>query len=641
MNHPRKRVLGKLVALFLGLTICLAPAANALTAEQLKTLIQEYYLDGASDAVLKEDSIEGILKALNDPYTSYFTAAEYQAFLNGLSDQEITGIGVGVIAQENGLLIQSVFESSPAQKAGLGAGDVITEVDGKVAAGQSAEIVAQWLKGKAGTEVVVKVLHQDGQSKTYTIERQPIVIPTVTSELIDGDVGYINCKNFGPQTLAHFKEALAQHQDAKTWMVDLRSNLGGDVSVTSQTLGTFLGKGDITYLRNGKDQYLVYQSVQDAKTIHPTIVLTSTYTASAAEIFSGVIRDRKQGLIVGEKTYGKGVAQVLIDSNYYPDFFSEGDAVKITAYRFFTPSGSTPDHVGIIPHLMVDAMSADEVALLLTATAPTGPNKSDFLCIELGGNSWYVDLSKAVVSENRAYFTKLLESLPPDTVIKRGSAFGTFDDVTASELVSHYQLTGYHSRSFTDVKNSAYQSEINTLATYGILKGHGNGAFAPDASMTRAELCALLVQALGLTASAEGSVFSDVASNAWYADEVRAVKEAGLMEGVGNRLFDPKGTVTEEQVITVLARVGTKLNAYFYEIAKNYDASKNPVPSTYSEWARKSVWLLSESQADAEGTPVNLLYAAPDKINPKQKASRAEAAALLYNILSHINILPV
>ncbi|MDF2838730.1 MAG: peptidase, partial [Evtepia sp.] len=464
MKNPHRGILGKLVALCLALTVCLAPVANALTADQLKTLLQDYYLDGVSDAVLKEDTIEGILKALNDPYTSYMTATQYQAFLNSMTDQEIAGIGISALAKENGLLIQGVFDNSPAKSLGLKAGDLITEVDGKSAAGQSADAVTEWIRGKAGTEVTIKVLHEDGRTVEYKAVRQQIVIPSVTSELIDGRVGYLNCRTFGPQTLSHILEALKQNQEAKVWMVDLRSNLGGDVAVTSQTLGSFLGKGNVAYLRDGKDQYVVYQSVQEAQTTKPTIILTSSYTASAAEIFSGVMRDRQQGLVIGEKTYGKGVAQVLLDETYYPEFFTEGDAVKITAFRYFTPSGSTADHVGIIPHLMVDAMNASEIALLLSEDEPSTTNKSNFLRLQIGNMNWYLNLEKASKAENREYFTRLLEAIPPNTTIERGTTFGGFEEVTVPDLVRTYGLNGYKARSFTDVQGSAYKEKINTLA---------------------------------------------------------------------------------------------------------------------------------------------------------------------------------
>ena len=640
MNKPHKGILGKLLALFLALTVCLAPAANALTADQLKTLLQEYYLDGVSDAVLHESTIEGILNVLDDPYTDYMTAEEYEAFLNSMSDQEIGGIGISATAVEKGLLILSLHKNSPAEAAGLEAGNIITAVNGNAAAGKSAEAITQWLKGEPDTKVVITVLHQNGDATEYSLIRKLIVIPATTSQLIDEHVGYINCKAFGGQTLTHFLEAFEEHKQAKIWMVDLRSNLGGDVYVASQTLGTFLGRERIAYLRDGKEQYVLYQSDQQAETIYPTIVLTSAWTASAAEIFSGVIRDKQQGLLVGEKTFGKGVAQVLLNADQFPLFFSNGDALKVTAFRYFTTSGSTADQVGIIPHLMVNSISAGDIALLLTEEEPKSADKSNYLCMHLGKWRWYVDVKTATSEEKKVFFTQLLEAIPPNATIKQGTQSGGWIDITVEDLVENYQLDGYQSRGFSDVNGSDFEDQINTLATYGIVKG-SEGLYFPHDSLTRAELSALLVQALGLSSKRTDSMFSDVDVNAWYADEVNAVYASGLMKGISEDQFWPEGTVTEEQLITVLARVGTQLNAYLYEKAKEWSPEQNSVPDSYSSWARKWVWLLSDTQKEVLGRPINLLYNAADRIDPQDTASRAETAALLYSILKYIKILPV
>lgn len=640
MKNPQKRILSKMMALFLTLTLCLAPAVQALTADELKTLLQEYYLDDVSDAVLKESSIEGIIKALNDPYTQYMSAEYYQAFLGSMSDTQIGGIGITATSTEKGLLIESVFEQSPAEAAGLKAGDIITQVASNVTQGQDADTITEWLRGEVGTEVSLSVLHVDGSTTEYKLVRQVIIIPATTSEFIEDRVGYINCRSFGEQTAAHFLEALDNYPDARVWVVDLRANLGGDVQAATQSLGTFVGKGNIAYLRDGKDQYVLYQSTQEEATLWPTIVLTSSYTASAAEIFSAVIRDDSDGLLIGERTFGKGVAQVLLDAKQYPSYFKEGDAVKITAFRYFTPSGTTADHVGVIPHLMVDAVDAGNIALLLTEKEPFGAEASHYLFLALGRWGWYLDVTKATTEENRPYLTKLLEALPPEIEIQKGTEGGTWEDVAVADLVSEYQLADYQSRSFSDVADHPYETAINTLGTYGIVKGKQTGKFDPNATMTRAELCALLVQALELPVKETATNFSDVAASAWYADEVNAVQAAGLMQGIGDGKFWPQGTVTEQQLITVIARVGTKMNAYLYESVKNFETTPNSVPERYSDWARESVWLLTESQITPFGTYLNLLFARPDQINPQQNASRAEAAQLLYNVLAHINILP-
>lgn len=641
MNQLRCLALRKILPLLLVLTFAVTPImAQALTVDQLKTLLQEYYLGEVSDAVLHQDTIESVIKTLGDPYTRYMTAKDYQALMSSMSDQEISGIGINANVVEGGLLIVLPHEGGPAQKAGLVGGDIIMAVDGKSAVGQTGETVTQWLRGKAGTQVTVDVRHQDGTTRQYTLTRAVLVIPSTTSETVLGRVGYIDCTTFGSTTQAHFLEAVEAERDANIWMVDLRRNLGGDVNATAQSLGVFLGQGAVVYMRNGQDQYVLFFSQQEAKTLKPTIVLTSQYTASAAEIFSGVIRDVDQGLVIGAKTFGKGVAQTILDSSVpgMEEYFKDGDALAITAFRYFTPSGSTADQIGIIPHLLVDPAQADEIALLLTADEPKG-GAENYLRLDIAGWRWYLDLREAATSENQGYFAALLGALPPSAAVRQGTNQGAWEPVTVRSLVEKYQLADYHYRGFSDVGTDEAGDKINTLATYDILKGQGSGRYLPDSKMTRAEFCALLVQAMSLKAPKAPMAFSDVPKGAWYADEAAAVSGTGLMLGTGGGRFDPQGTVSQEQLITVMARVGTNLSAYFYEGAKQWSAEADNVPAAFSGWAQSSVWLLDESQWDLMGKPQSLLHRDVDQIAPRAAATREDAAVLLYNLLTYTQIL--
>lgn len=641
MRETNKGTFRKVFASILAISILLTPAVSALTPDEFKQLLQEHYLQKVSDAAMQEETIDGILKVLDDPYTKYMSAKEYQALKDSMSDQEIGGIGVSVTLVEKGLLIEEIHGDSPAQKLALQKGDIITAVNGKSAAGQSSEVITGWLRGEPGTEVSIKVLHPNGSSETYRTVRQTVVVPGTTSELIHGDVGYINCKTFGPETQKHFLEAIKSYPQANFWIVDLRSNLGGELNASAQSLGAFLGKRGVLYLKNGKDQYVLYTSQQESMTLQPTVTLTSSYTASAAEVFSAVMRDARGGLLIGEKTFGKGVAQVILDQSTNPALFKEGDAAKITAYRYFTKDGgSTADKIGVIPHLLVDAMDAGEIAKLLSTADPKAEESSHFLRLNLGGWRWYVNLTEATSAENKHYFQELLEALPPSTVIKQGTQSGDWADISVEAVVKNYGMTDYVSRSFTDLNNRSDAAKINTLATYAILHGDQKRQYRPDASMTRAELCALLVQACGLSSKRNDSSFTDVEQKAWYADEVQAVVSAGLMEGVGGGQFLPQGTVTEEELITVLARSACNLNTYLYETGKEFNPKESHVPSGYADWAQKWVWLLSESQKNMMGYSVNLLQAPPEKINPKMPATRGEAAVLLYQIFNFIGVIP-
>ncbi len=638
MKHsPRGKLFPRLLALVFALTLCLAPMAQALTTDQLKTLLDQYYIDGLSDELKSLDSVEEILEALDDPYTIYMDASQYQALLSSMQDSAVVGIGISASDHDQGLLIMGAYQDSPAQKAGLAAGDIIIEVDGKSCAGQASDIIVGWLKGAEGSTVSVRVLHPNGSKKSYTLTRATVVIPATQTEVVNGDIGYISCNTFGPETLTHFQEGMQEHPDVDTWIVDLRNNPGGDVVAVTQSLGVFLGKSNIVYLKDGDDNYLLYTSDQDSQTLSPAIVLTSGNTASAAEIFSAAIRDHDGGLLIGDNTFGKGVAQVVLDGTSHPTEFQEGDAIRITAYRYYSTSGTTADKAGGIPHLLGDPNDADEIALLFAAKEPVGDN-SRYLRIHLGNWRWHVNLDTCLTMEAKPYFQEMLEALPPTAPIYQGTG-SKWALTDAKTVASDCGLKDYTPRTFSDVDHYEWKDELNTLKTYGLLTGYEDGSFHPETSMTRAELCSLLTQALNLTTNKTTSSYTDVSSSDWYFQSIHAAADAGLVEGRGNGAFDPQGTVTNEQLITILGRMATNLNAYFYEASKKAPDSFAPA-AAYSGWAADWVWLLSESQKDVLGQPVNLLYDDPLQITPGNNATRGQAGALLYNILSYIAYVP-
>lgn len=640
MNIAHRHLLRKTLALFLALSLCLAPAAYALTPTQLKEILQETYLDDVSDAVLQADSIDSILELLGDPYTDYFSAAEYKAFLSSMQDQEIGGIGCALSATDKGLLLSEVYPNSPAASLGLKAGDTITAVDGQSLLALDGDTAVERLRGELGTALTLSILHADGTTKDYSTKRAKVVVPTTSFELLEDGVGYINCRTFGDETQAHFQEAAAALAKSKSVIVDLRTNPGGDLDAVAQALGVFIGKGEIVYLRDGQDEYHLQSSTQDRLLTQPTIILTSGVTASAAEIFSAVMRDRNTGLLVGETTFGKGVAQVLLDGDYMPDYFSEGDALKVTAYRYFTQSGNTADHIGVIPHLLVSAYDAADVARLLTESAPTQTDKREYLRLHIGSFTGYLNLKQANSDEQRYYFIQLLQALPPSALIERGNAQGLWQAVTLDTLVKDYALTEYQSRQLTDLDQHPNREELNTLATYGLVQGDAARHYNPDKNMTRAELCSLLVQAFGLREAKNPVAFQDIPAGAWYEKAVQAAVAEGFMQGVGDGRFAPQELLTQEQLISVLGRAASRINTSFYDTAKTYVAPSDPAYAGISSWARPWVWLLAQSQASADGAPVNLLYDELSAIAPQENATRAQAGVLLYRILRYTHILP-
>lgn len=624
------------LAAALAAAFCLAPAAQALTSDQLKEILGEYYLEDLPQAALDAETVEEVIQALEDPYTMYLTPEEFANLQDSMKDGVVTGIGISAVGDEAGLAIVGVYEGSSAQKLGLLPGDVIIRVEGQVAAGQPPEVISGWLKGDEGTKVTFTVRHADGKEQTYTATRTKVVIPATTTELLeDGTTGYIVCNTFGEETLGHFTEGIQAYDDANLWVVDLRQNGGGDVYAVTQTLGVFLGNGTMVYLRDGQGDYYRYVSQQEQTTTYPAIVLTSGQTASSAEIFALAMKDRGGGMIIGSNTYGKGVAQVILTQEQQPEALKDGDALRITAYQYYGVNGNTAQNIGVIPDLLVDTNHADEIAALFSGQEPS--QSTGWLRVHLGGWRWYVDLSRAMNQENAPYFAEMLSALPPAVKIFLGTDDG-WAQTTPAQVAEKTGVAGYAPRVFTDVAGLDCERAANTLCTYGMLRGYEDGTFRPNSGLTRAELCALLTQAMGLSVPLEGQSFADVAADSWYAPYIRAAQNAGYVNGVGNGQFDPEGKVTQEQMITVLGRLAANLNLNFREASKQV-SSDTGIDAKYSDWAQPWVWLLEKSQTNLLGKPLSMLCTPSDQLNPKAPATRGETAQILYKILTAVEIL--
>ena len=632
------RIPARLLALSLALAAALSPAAQALTTEQAGKLLEAYYIDDVPEEVLAQPTIQAMLEALGDPYTQYFTAEEYALFSSSMSDTELVGIGISSLITGDGPLIQHVYADTPAAGGGLLAGDLITAVDGTATAGLDADTVTGLLRGEPGTRVELTYL-RGGESRTVTLTRRPVTIPTAYAELLDNGTGYIVCDSFGAETAEHFAEGLETYgEQADLWIVDLRGNGGGVVDTAVDAVNLFVGPGVLACLEDSDGSYGVYVREEEALTDAPVIVLTDANTASASELFAADVRDSGAGLVVGSRTFGKGVAQLVLTGDTLPGYFDDGDAMKVTTYRFYSPNGVTTDTVGVFPHLLVDADLADETAALLT---PVPPEEADetWLRIDLSG-TWYVSLAEAAVPERAAALTALLEALP-DGTLSRGSA-GGWEAVTPAETAADCGLSAYRDRSFSDTASSPHAAQIDLLALYGVLSGPGDGTYRPEEGLTRAELCAMLAKALNCRVPTGGSAFSDVSMDDWYGQCVNAVARLGLVDGVGGERFDPDGAVTREQLITILARLGRRLSMELEETALDMPAgaAEGEAYRSYAPWAREGAWLLSGGIMARPDTPVNLLWADPAEITPAGAATRGEAAALLCNLLTYLGILP-
>ena len=611
--------------------LLLATGAQALSVEEAREILQRSYVDRLPRAAQDASSLDELF-SYTDDYTYYMTGEEYKAFLAGVEGEEsFVGIGAEILYGENGIEIVSTLKGGGAEKAGLLAGDVIVAIDGESCVPGTAE-AREKLLGEAGTQVRVTVLRADGSKKDITVTRA-LVVQANTSVSAEGGIGYIDCGSFGSQTGTYFQDGVRRYdRDVRTWIVDLRGNGGGLTSAAVTALGTFAGKGELAYFVDRDGDAIPERYAGADLTDKPVIVLMNNSSASASEIFAGGIIGTGAGIVIGERSYGKGVAQIIYDGTNCP--YLTDDAVKLTAYRFYCAGGNTSDRVGVVPTLYIPQGRTTAVAQLLAGEKSV--DGSAYLHLVLAGLDFYVDAAEA--REQTGATEALLRALAPDTVLYWGEN-GAEERVTSAQAREKLGAP-QASLDFSDVDRSAYAGEINALAAYRIVFGD-KGAFRPEDTMTRAEVCALLAQALDVYAQGEGH-FTDVAKDSWYAPSVNAMASLGLVSGVGGGRFAPNATMTQEEFITVLGRLVEFLNldARAY-LGEHPLAILQPLAQykDFSPWAIRCADLLTSSVTDEDGNAVTMYCTDLAHIEPKAPILREQAAAALYNALRTTGVL--
>ena len=625
-----KKRLFRLGALCCVAAMTITTTAQALSVEEAYDILQRSYVDKLPRAAQDAKSLDELF-SYTDDYTYYMTAEEYQAFLQGVEgDVSFAGIGAEILYGENGIEIVSTLKGGGAEKAGLLAGDVIVAIDGEGCVPGTDE-AREKLLGEAGTQVRVTVLRADGSKKDITVTRALVVQTNTTVSVADG-VGYIDCGSFGSQTGTYFQDGVRKNDSAvRAWIVDLRGNGGGLTSAAVTALGTFAGKGELAYFVDRGGNAIPERYDGADLTDKPVIVLMNGGSASASEIFAGGILGTGSGIVIGERSYGKGVAQIVYDGTNCP--YLTDDAVKLTAYRFYCAGGNTSDRVGVVPTLYIPQGRTTAVAQLLA-----GEKRADgaYLHLVLAGLDFYVDAAEA--KEQTGATEALLRALAPDTALYWGEN-GAEERVTSAQAREKLGAP-QASLDFSDVDRSAYAGEINALAAYRIVFGD-KGAFRPEDTMTRAEVYALLAQALDVYARGEG-YFTDVPKDSWYAPSVNAMASLGLISGVGGGRFAPNATMTQEEFITVLGRLVEflNLNARAY-LDEHPLAILQPLAQYkgFSPWAIRCVDLLTSSVTDEDGNAVTMYCTDLARIEPKAPILREQAAAALYNALRTTGVL--
>jgi carboxyl-terminal processing protease len=327
--------------------------------DEVFTAIQQHYVKPNPDAVkLTEGAASGMVGALGDQFSRYLTAQEYQSnqsFLNG----QFAGIGASVQQKGDQILIAGVLPSTPAEKAGVKTGDVITAVDGQSTKGWTADDAVNHIRGKANTQVQVQV-SRNGATLTFNLTRQEINVPSVATHVFDNRVLYIRIFDFGSRTSTEFDQALKNNLKGSVNLVllDLRDNPGGYVDAANDVISEFVSSGTSTILveRGGKEDVRRVTGTGRAYG-NSLVVLVNENSASASEITAGAIKDHNRGKLVGVKTFGKGSVQ--------QDFrLRDNSDLHLTIAEWLTPNRHSIEKTGITPDKTVTlAVAADEYSV--------------------------------------------------------------------------------------------------------------------------------------------------------------------------------------------------------------------------------------------------------------------------------------
>lgn len=312
------------------------PEDRRVTLEALDAIHDKYYRP-LKRGTLSDAAIAGAVKDLDDRFSAYFSPKEYGQFQDSL-DNAFSGIGTAVRGVKAGLRIQTVYPDSPAKKAGLRVGDVVTAANGRNIGGLSEEKAVTLIKGPEGTTVTLTISRGE-RSLKKRVTRARISVPVVTSKLANAGgtrVAHIALSTFGPRT-AHVEmnEAIrrAKRRKAKGIVFDLRGNGGGLVTEAQLIASMFIAQGPIVTTRGRAVEERTLKAVgQPVAGKLPTVVLVDGGTASASEIVSGALQDTKRAKLVGVPTFGKGVFQEILP-------LGNGGALDLTVGQYFLPSG--------------------------------------------------------------------------------------------------------------------------------------------------------------------------------------------------------------------------------------------------------------------------------------------------------------
>jgi carboxyl-terminal processing protease len=370
-NQPRVGV-GLILGLALGVALSLGHGVFAkretqlsVPLEELRTFTDVYtrikndYVVEVDDKVLLENAIRGMLSGL-DPHSSYLNEEEFRELQIGTTG-EFGGLGIEVGMEDGFVKVISPIDDTPAQRAGVKAGDLIIRLDDRPVKGLTLNEAVKVMRGKKGTDITLTIVREGAEKPiTITITRDVIRVKSVKSRLLEPGFGYVRITNFQSQTTRSLIDATEKLESEnkgflKGLVLDLRNNPGGVLTGAVGVSDAFLDKGLIVYTEGRvEDSVLRYSATKgDVLKGAPLVVLINNGSASASEIVAGALQDHKRAIIMGSKSFGKGSVQTILP-------LKENSALKLTTARYFTPLGTSIQAEGISPDIVLDNLKVAE-----------------------------------------------------------------------------------------------------------------------------------------------------------------------------------------------------------------------------------------------------------------------------------------
>ncbi|MEX0934372.1 MAG: S41 family peptidase, partial [Candidatus Saccharimonadales bacterium] len=326
--------------------------------DRLYDLLRKNYAGELSLEDLMLGLKQGLISATGDPFTEYLTAEEAEEFHSSLNG-EFSGVGIEIGIRDDRLVVIAPIADTPADRAGLRAGDAIVAIGEEDATDMGLQTAVSKIRGEDGTEVTLTISREGEELQDITITRGLIEVPSVNSEMLENNIGYIKLNRFGSSTSSDFRRVAQDliDQGATAIVLDMRNNPGGYFDAATGVASEFLETGEVIVEERRGDEVIATERARNNGSLVglPVVVLVNGGSASSSEIVSGALGDHGVATIIGEQTFGKGSVQQLIE-------VGDGSMLRVTIANWYTPSGLNISESGVTPDEVVEMSQEDFAA---------------------------------------------------------------------------------------------------------------------------------------------------------------------------------------------------------------------------------------------------------------------------------------